>query len=214
MDHVTTAGAAADAAPAELRLRAATFGDWVEIGDMQRATVVNPRGTGGDAAVELKVNPYVVARYLETLSGLPTSDIRKIPMPQFKGALRRLYELVPAFDEAKPDARAVLTDKGFEIALTKPLPGAREQRNSLFLRAPDVGDWIDCGDLHVQRALNPGADNQPAGLEVKLDEAAVERWMAKLTGLPTPILYLMDYHDARRVFATLKPMLSGLDAGN
>lgn len=218
MADSTTAGAEVKTpAPASLVLRDATFGDWIEIGDISRSTVVNPRGAGGDRAVEIKVNAYAVAQYFEALSGERPDVIRKLPYAASRLAYRELLAKVPAFDEAtifENPAVSALPDGGFEIRLRKPLAGAREQTKSVVLRPANSGDWIDCGDLHVQRALNPGDDNVPIGLEIKLDEDSVGRWMTKLTGLPWPILSLMDYHDARLVFAAIKTMLGGVDLGN
>lgn len=203
-------------APAELRLRDATFGDWLEFGDIERQTVVNPRSTGGDSAVEFKVNPATVAHYIEALSGEPASVIHKLPFQTGRKLYLDLMRKVPAFDQARSDGDGVhrLPDGSFEVALRTPLPGAREQTKAVIVRQPDLGDWIECGDLNVQRALNPGQDNEPESLEVKLDESAVGRWMQRLTGLPFPILAAMDYHDARRVFAVFKPLLAGQQLGN
>lgn len=210
----STAGAAETAAPAALSFREPTFGDWMEIGDIARQVVVNPRDVGGDVALEQKPSPYAVGQWFAALSGQSQAVLRTLPMSAGIAAYRDLSDKLPPFEDAVPDGSAVAVGDKMELKLNNPLPGARGQVATVMLGQPSIGDWLDCGNVHVRRVVNPEADGQPKYLEIKLDEAAVTRWMARMTGLAEPILGLMSYTDARRVFAYVKQSFAGLELGN
>lgn len=203
---------------ANLNLREPTFGDWLEIGDIERQVVFVGTDDAGEPEhqVHTRRNPETVLSWLTALSGLDADELKQVPLAAFRGATLRLLQLVPPYDTAAiDDDAAYLEDGSIVFELRSPLPGARGQISSLTLRRPLAGDFLTCGETHT--IVNVGLDLETKrfkGLEHRLNPHAAGAWLSRLTGVPIPLLSLMPYRDGRRVFAHLSKQLSAVALGN
>lgn len=218
-DPTATAGAEGQThAPAELRLREATFGDWLEIGDIERQVVFVGTDDAGEPEhqVQTRRYPETVLAWLTALSGFDADELKQVPLAAFRGATLRLLQLVPPYDTAAVDDDALHGEDGsITFELHTPLPGARGQISSLTLRRPLAGDFLACGETHT--IVNVGLDLETKrfkGLEHRLNPHAAGAWLSRLTAVPIPLLSLLPYREGRRIFAHLSKQLSAVTLGN
>lgn len=213
----TPAGAEVSPAPASLSLRKPVFGDWVTCGDIEKTLLIADKFAPeeSNATVDTRHDPEAVAAWLRLLSKVEMAQILALPLAEGKLLFKELKKLVPSFADAKAGGGQI-TGAGVLVPLKSPLPQARGQVQELLLRRPTVGDWITCGDASVQRVAVQQDDDTAAlrQIEMRIDRAAVNRWLMALTGQPEALLALLDYEDARNVYAHLRGMLAGLDVGN
>lgn len=215
----TQAGAGDSPAPAPFVLRPPTFGDWVACGDIDKTYyIADPHAEAGvEATMEFAVDPESAAKWFLALSKKSRSEINGLSMAEGKALFALIKRQVPAFTTAIAEGAGIDASGAVVIDLAHPLPGARGKIAQVTLRPPLVGDWIMCGNPSVQRV---SVDNEvmdgaaPRRLEQRIDRSAVNRWFMALSGLPEPILHLMHYSDAMRLFAYMRQMLAGLDEGN
>lgn len=211
----TTAGVAgATLAPADFILREPTFGDWVACGDINRQFLVaSPdQSDGATATIEFALDPAAIAAWFPVLTGQTAASIRGLDIHDGKRLFQQLKQKIPNFGEREYDG-----GRG-PVVLDRPLPGARGETREVTIRRLSVGDWLDCGDITTERIevdeTAARASNTAKRLERRLNRRAVNEWMIALTGLGEPILHLMAYEDARRVFAVVRNSLAGITEGN
>lgn len=223
MLNATPAGAETTSAPASSRLRRPTFGDWVQCGDIQKTYLVADASAAvdGNASIDMVTDPESVAAWVVNLSGQDAAEIAQLTMQQCRPLVVAVNRAVPSFADCKPEGGTV-TANGVSVPLSSPVMGMRDKISHLHLRLPTAADWISCGDITVQRVAVDQADLssrrseqlRPKKIEQRLDRGRVNRWMMALTGQPEAILHLLDYDDARRVFAYLKALIAVTDEGN
>ncbi len=79
----------------EIKLKSPTFGDWIECGDMHRASLVKP-GADGAERVLLDLDHAAVARWFQRLSGQPMAVLAQLAYEDGKVIMGHVDRLVGA----------------------------------------------------------------------------------------------------------------------
>jgi hypothetical protein len=88
-----------------------------------------------------------------------------------------------------------------------------EPISEIRLRAPTMGDWVECGDFQTTKILK-GDNGEIGSMVFEVDTKSVEKWLPRLTGIPLPLLRPLDYRDFRNVFNALAAMIGPYTQGN
>lgn len=99
------------------------------------------------------------------------------------------------------------------IELLQPLASPRGAIAVLDIRQATYGDWMDCGPVSRNVAINP---TDPANMQIEVIEnrEAMMRWMCRLTGQPEAVLRTMGPRDALAVRREITRMVMEFEAGN
>lgn len=100
-----------------------------------------------------------------------------------------------------------------QIELARPITGHNGPVQVIQLREPTLGDYIDCGSLTRQVALDPRVVGE-ARIEIIDDNAALMRWFVRLTGHGEAILRQLGSRDAWAVKKEIEQLARGFDQGN
>lgn len=201
----------------DIRIRPATFGDWLDCGDMSRLIRCIPPGAEREEAVEFRANEAAIAAWMVRLTGLTAAQIRALPVATGRAVYNRIAAAAPSFAYAKaedvPGARVHLG--AVELTLSRPLASHREEMTKILFRPPTFGDVISCGDITSTRVVKTVAINpEIPSIEEVISQEAVGRWFAALSGLPLPVLMQLSYTDALAAFALLRPTIMEISDAN
>lgn len=99
------------------------------------------------------------------------------------------------------------------IELSAPLTGPRGAISSLELKEPTLGDYLDCGALTRNIAMDPSGEARMR-VEVVEDPQAFMRWMCRLTGQPEAVLRTMRPRDAHAIRREIGRIVAEFEMGN
>ena len=99
------------------------------------------------------------------------------------------------------------------IELAQPLASPRGAIPVLTIRIPTYGDWMDCGPVQRNIAIDPTAGSGMK-IEVIEDREAMMRWMCRLTGQAEAVLRTMGPRDAKAVRREIARLVAEFEAGN
>lgn len=108
-------------------------------------------------------------------------------------------------------SQAAMVDVTIDLAV--PLSSPRGAIGTLEIRQATYGDWIDCGPIQRNLAINP-RDPTEMQIEVVEDRDAVMRWMCRLTGQPEAVLRTMGPRDALAVRREISRIVAEFEQGN
>ncbi len=100
------------------------------------------------------------------------------------------------------------------VELATPMSGTRGPIDTLDIREPTFGDYLDCGPLTRNIAMRPSEDQSEMRVEVIEDHNALMRWMCRLTGQPEAVLRQMRPRDAFAVRKEIGRIVAEFELGN
>lgn len=107
-----------------------------------------------------------------------------------------------------------VVDIAVRIELARPVSGHRGAIGEVALKVPTFGDYIDCGPVQRNIAIDPTASAGAMKIEVVDDSAAMMRWMVRLSGLPEAVLRTLGPRDAFAVRREILAMVREFEQGN
>ena len=81
--------------------------------------------------------------------------------------------------------------------------------DTIYLRPPTMGDWLDCGDL--MQALAVEGEGGVPKVDIRVDPQAAVKWFSKLSGQNIRYFRAMCLKDWRRIMTHLQEVAG--DAG-
>ena len=84
----------------EVTLRAPSFGDWLEIGDIQRMTYIDAELEGGPRSARIEIIEARVGAWIKRLSGLHDAQIGKLTMKDGAAVYAAVKELLNVVRDA------------------------------------------------------------------------------------------------------------------
>lgn len=114
---------------------------------------------------------------------------------------------------AAPSAFAADNHIVVRIELTAPLLGHHGAIGVLELKEPTFGDYLDCGPLVRNIAMDPQGEGKMK-VEVVDDTEALAQWAQRLTGQPQAILRTLRPRDAFALRREISRIVAEFELGN
>ncbi len=107
-------------------------------------------------------------------------------------------------------AQATIPSGAIEIELSEPVQVKGGQLvDTVYLRPPTMGDWLDCGDL--MQALAVEGEGGIPKVDIRVDPQAAVKWFSKLSGQNIRYFRAMCLKDWRYIMTHLQEVAG--DAG-
>lgn len=113
----------------------------------------------------------------------------------------------PALEPARPPMAL-----GETVDLVSPVELNGRMINELTFRAPNFGDWMDCGEIFTRIIHDP--DGDAPKMEVKFNFRAIAGWFNKLTGHNASLLRKLSPADGQKVIAKIGQIVEGATPAN